>query len=221
MVDTTSAPELRAPQPTTTEEVIVSTRRPINRHAVDRRTAIGGLGVATALALGPTKRASAQEKNLADHPMAGSWLAMANPPLPEDPQTPGPAQFGADGTFLGMFPVTQRGPQGAVYNTPYIGVWEADTDRRAHFTAVQMLSDAEGHLTGTITVDGYPEASEDGQTFSDDGSRVMVTIRDATGAIVQQIMPAGKPVGRPVTGIRMTVGNPGFPENSPDATPTA
>ena len=199
----------------------MSTSRRVTGRVIGRRAAIGGLGIATALALGPTKRASAQEKNLADHPMAGSWLAMANPPLPEDTQTPGPAQLNADGTFLGMFPVTQRGPQGAVYNTPYIGVWEADTERRAHFTAVQVLSDAEGHLTGTITVDGYPEASEDGQTFSDDGSRVMVTIRDATGAIVQQIMPAGKPVGRPVTGIRMTVGNPGFPENSPDATPTA
>lgn len=199
----------------------MSTRRPINRRAVDRRTAIGGLGIATALALGPTKRASAQEKNLADHPMTGSWLAMANPPLPDDPQTPGPAQLNADGTFLGMFPVTQRGPQGVVFNTPYIGVWEADTERRAHFTAVQVLSDAEGHLTGTITVDGYPEASEDGQTFSDDGSRVMVTIRDAAGAIVQQIMPSGEPVGRPVTGIRMTVGKPGFPEGSPDATPVA
>ncbi|MFN8678011.1 MAG: hypothetical protein U0Z70_16645 [Thermomicrobiales bacterium] len=187
---------------------------------VGRRVAVGGLGIATALALGVPRRAAAQPVNLADHPMAGSWLAMANPPLPGDPQTPGPANLAADGTFLGMFPVTQHGPQGVVYNTPYVGVWEADSERRAHFTAVQVLSDADGNLTGTITVDGYPEASEDGQTFSDDGSRVMVTIRDPAGVIVQQIMPTGQPVGRPVTGVKMRVGAPGFPDTGA-ATPTS
>ena len=78
---------------------------------------------------------------------------------------------------------------------------------------------ADGTLIGTVTVDGYPEVSADGMSFIDDGHLVMVTIRDAAGAIVNQIMPTGEPIPRPVTGIRMAVGAPGFPENS-DATPT-
>lgn len=189
---------------------------------ITRRLALGGALGATAAGLGRgVLPAAAQAVNLADHPMAGMWLALANPPLPDDPPVPGPAHLAADGTFLGMFPITQRGPQGAVFNTPYMGVWESDGERRAHFTAVQLLSDTEGRLTGTITVDGYPEASEDGQTFMDDGSRVMVTIRDAAGAIIEQIMPTGEPVGRPVTGVKMRVGAPGFPESSPAATPTS
>ena len=82
-----------------------------------------------------------------------------------------------------------------------------------------MLFDAAGAFLGT---DGYPEASVDGQTLVDDGSKVMVTIRDATGAIVDQILPTGQPAGRPVTGVCMGVGAPGFPTGTPTAgTPTA
>ena len=99
-----------------------------------------------------------------------------------------------------------------------MGTWEADSDRRGHFTATQLLSDASGAFLGSVTVDGYPEVSEDGQTFVDDGSKVMVTIRDATGAVVQQIPGAGAP---PVTGIRMAPGAPGFPEGGAAGTPVA
>lgn len=187
---------------------------------LSRRTALGGLGIAAALSLHSQQPTTAQNDSVARHPMAGIWFVMANPPLPEDPQVPGVALLSADGVFQGGFPVTQRGPQGAVYNTPYVGIWEPDSERRAHFTAIQVLSDVDGRLTGTITVDGYPEASADGQSFTDDGSLVMVTIRDAAGAIVEQIMPTGAPVGRPVTGVRMAVGAPGFPTNDSDATPT-
>jgi hypothetical protein len=100
-----------------------------------------------------------------------------------------------------------------------VGTWEADSDRRGHFTATQLLSDATGAFLGSVTVDGYPEVNEDGQTFVDDGSKVMVTIRDATGAIVQQMPGAGGP---PVTGIRMAPGVPGFPTGTPPTgTPAA
>lgn len=188
---------------------------------VTRRVAVGGVLGASVAGLGQAVLpAAAQAVNLADHPMAGTWMAMANPPLPDSPQFAAPSLFSADGTVLLMFPLTQVGPQGGVMNSAYVGVWEPDSDRRAHFTAVQVLSDAEGNFTGTVTVDGYPEASEDGMTFIDDGSRVMVTMRDPAGAIIQQIMPPGKPEGRPVTGVRMAVGNPGFPEGGPAATPT-
>jgi hypothetical protein len=142
---------------------------------------------------------------------------MANPPLPEDPQIAGPALFAADGTVLLLVPVSQRGPQGPVFNSPYVGVWEPDSDRRGHFTAEQALSAADGTFLGTITVDGFPEVSEDGQTFVDDGSRVTVTIRDAAGMVTNQLLPTGKPQGRPIVGQGMMVGAPGFPETEAPA----
>jgi hypothetical protein len=188
--------------------------------AVSRRTALAGIsatGLGLALAA-TTHHASAQETDLANHPLTGTWLAMANPPLPESPQIAAPSLFGADGSVLLMFPLTQVGPQGVVFNSAYVGTWEADGERRGHFTAVQVTSDANGTFTGTSTVDGYPVVSEDGQTFIDDGSKVLVTIRDPAGAIVQQFPGAG---GRPVTGMRMGPSNPGFPTATPEAgTPT-
>jgi len=161
------------------------------------------------------RTAAAQESgDLADHPMTGTWLVYANPPLLEDLQPTTWAYFGADGSVHLMFPLTQRGPQEVVFNTSYGGVWEADDERTAHFTATQLLSDADGNFLGTTTVDGYPMVSEDGQTFIDDGARVMITTRDPAGAVVQQFPD---PRDRPVTVTKMSPGNPGFPEGTPEA----
>ena len=193
---------------------------------LSRRAALGGVGaLAAALGLGGRHgRAAAQDAataDLAGHPLTGTWLAMANPPRPTDPQAAAPSVFGADGTVLLMFPLTQAGPQGVQFNSAAVGTWEADGERRGHFMAVQVLSDANGTFLGTTTIDGYPEASADGRTFVDDGSRVTVTIRDPAGAVVQQVLPTGAPRGRPVTGIRMGPGTPGFPAVTPAAgTPT-
>ena len=68
--------------------------------SVSRRTALaglgaGGLGAALALAGRP---AAAQGTDLAGHPLAGAWLAMANPPQPEAPPVAVPSFFNADGT---------------------------------------------------------------------------------------------------------------------------
>ena len=104
------------------------------------------------------------------------------------------------------------------FNSAYVGTWEPETDRRAHFTAVQLLSDADGTFLGSVTVDGHPEASEDGQRFVDDNEMVVVTIRDAAGTVLQQVSGAGAP---PVTGIRMAPGTPGFPGENAATTPTA
>jgi hypothetical protein len=150
--------------------------------------------------------------------MTGMWLAMANL-ASGAPQVPVPSYLGADGTVLLVFPPTQVGMQGVEFVSPYVGTWEAETERRAHFTATQLLSDASGAFLGSVTVDGHPEASEDGQTFIDDNEMVMVTIRDATGSVLQQVSGAGAP---PVTGIRMAPGVPGFPTGTPaTGTPAA
>ena len=172
------------------------------------------------LALGRTREVAARQapSSLADHPMAGVWLAMANQ-APGAPQVPVPSYLGADGTVLLVFPPTQVGMQGVEFVSPYTGTWEADGERRAHFMATQLISDASGAFLRSVTVDGYPEASADGQTFTDDNSRVMVTIRDAAGAVVQEMSGAGAP---PITGIRMAPGAPGFPDSAGGAaTPTA
>jgi hypothetical protein len=177
-------------------------------------------GVLTgALALGRTQRVAAHQEtsSLVDHPLTGHWMAMANL-APGAPQVPAPSHFGADGSVLLVFPPTQVGMQGVEFVSPYLGTWEADSDRRGHFTATQLLSDANGAFLGSVTVDGYPEVSADGKSFIDDNSRVMVTIRDATGAVAQQMPGAGAP---PVTGIRMAPGAPGFPEEGAAGTPIA
>jgi hypothetical protein len=176
--------------------------------------------IAGALTLGHSQGIAAHQgtPSLADHPLTGDWMAMANRPPPGAPQVPAPSHFGADGSVLLVFPPTQVGMQGVEFVSPHVGTWEADSARRGHFTATQLLSDATGAFLGSVTVDGYPEVSEDGQTFLDDGSKVMVTIRDATGTIVQQMPGAGGP---PVTGIRMAPGVPGFPEGGAAGTAIA
>jgi len=60
----------------------------------------------------------------------------------------------------------------------------------------------------SATIDGCPVIGEDGQTLLADQSQGQITIRDAVGAIVEEIAAAGAP---PVTGVRMGVGAPGFP----------
>ncbi len=162
--------------------------------------------------------AQAAAVDLSAHPMAGTWLAMANQ-APDAPQVAVPSVLAADGSVLLVFPPTEAGPQGVVFGSAYTGTWEADGERRAHFTAVRVLSDLTGAFLGSVTVDGYPEASEDGMTFVDDGSRVVITVRDPAGAVVQQFPDTS---GRPVTGIRMGPGQPGFPAGDGEAaTPTA
>ena len=189
----------------------------VGRSSVSRRAALSGLGAGgLGVALTATGARAAQAMSTADHPMTGVWMAMANPPLPDDPQVAAPSVFGTDGSVLLMFPLTQAGPQGVQFTSAYVGVWEPYDEQTCHFTATQMLSDANGSFLGTVTVDGHPRVSEDGMTFSDDGSLVTVTIRDAGGVIVTVIPPGAG--GRPVTGIRMRVGNPGFPGEE-DATP--
>jgi hypothetical protein len=182
---------------------------------ISRRTTLTHVGAAVA-ALGLSSRvgyAAAQETSpdtLANHPIVGVWNVST-------PSGPSLAIFFADGSNIQRLPATQAGPQGVTFVGPQVGAWEPTGPRSIHFTGVQLHSDANGVFTGTVTIDGYPEVSEDGQTLVDDQSQVPITIRDAAGVIVQEVPGAGAP---PVTGIRMGVGAPGFPQNPGAATPT-
>jgi hypothetical protein len=184
--------------------------------SVSRRTAIAGLaagGLGLALAT-TTVAASTQDAatEMAKHPIVGAWNAMT-------PNGPSLGIFLPNGTAVWANPGSSQDPAiGLVYLSSSIGTWEPVSERGIHFTGITLVSDPNGIFTSTITVDGYPVVSEDGQTLFDDQSQVMITIRDATGAIVQQVAAAGSP---PVTGVRMGVGAPGFPAATPEAgTPT-
>jgi hypothetical protein len=152
---------------------------------LNRRAALGGAATLAAMVglMGRTGHAAAHGKHVdySRHPLTGMWLAMANPALPESPQFPAPSLFTADGFFIANFPITDLGPQGTIFQTGLAGTWEPDGPQRGHFTAVLLQSDANGTFTGSVTVDGYPVVSEDGQTFIDDGSKVIITIRDPCG----------------------------------------
>lgn len=117
-----------------------------------------------------------------------------------------------------MFPLSQLGPKGVQFNSAYMGTWEPHDEQTGHFTATNMLSNAKGTYLGTVTIDGFPHVNDDGQTFIDDGSLVTVTIRNPAGAIVDAFPGAGR---RPVTAVRLGGGEHGFPEGTPEATPTS
>ena len=185
--------------------------------SISRRKAMAGIGAGgLGVALSATGSRAAQTMSCADHPMCGTWLALANPPLLEDPPFAAAAKFAADGTVHLNNPMSQRGQQGVEFASPGTGIWEPYDELTAHFTVVQLISDSNGVYIGTVTVDGHPKASEDGLTFSDDGSLVTVTIRDAGGAVVAVVPPGS--ATRSVSGIKMRIGNPGFPGEE-DATP--
>ncbi len=186
---------------------------------ISRRTALAGLGAAGAgLALAATVHpAAAQETTpdaLASHPIVGNWMVTT-------PAGPAMAVFLADGTNIQGLPTTQTGPNGVVFVSTQVGSWEPVSERGIHFTGVQLHSDANGTLVGTVTIDAYPVVSEDGQTLRDDDPRSGPIIRDAAGNVVADLRGTGGP---PVTGVRMGVGVgvPDLPIGTPSAgTPTA
>lgn len=99
-----------------------------------------------------------------------------------------------------------------------LGTWEAFDETTGHFTAVLMLSNLDGALIGSVTIDGFPKVSDDGQSFIDDGSMAFSTIRDPTGAVIATVPGVDR---RPITALRMAPGTPGFPAAAatPEATP--
>jgi hypothetical protein len=184
---------------------------------LSRRTALAGIGAGgLGMALTATIRQSdAQDTStdLAAHPMVGIWLGVT-------PDGPSPGYFMADGSFFGSSSPISLGADGAItFLSPQNGTWEPDSAQGIHFTSVQNVHDATGAFTGTVTVDGYPIASEDGESFYDDGKRVRVTIRDAAGNVTVVLGEDGSLP--PVFGNRMRPGAPGFQEATPEATPTS
>jgi hypothetical protein len=154
---------------------------------------------------------------LAEHPLVGSWVATT--PFGASAET-----FAADGSFVAGYPATESGPLGVAFLSSGVGVWESTGPRSGHFTSVQAITDAAGASLGTLTIDGYLDVSDDGQTFIDDAPETTLTYRDTAGSIVQAITPFATGGGdiQPVRGYRMAVGAPGIPAATPETgTPTA
>ena len=175
-----------------------------SRSRLSRRTALSGVGAATAaLSLGQLHPATAQEATpsaLASHPMVGAWMATT-------PSGLAPGIFFPDGTVVVVVPATGTSPLGTTYVSTAVGTWQPVSARGIHFTVVQLHSDANGNYVGSITTDGHPVVSEDGQRLVDDSPESGPTVRDAQGTVLDVLRG-----GPPVTGVRMGVGAPGFPE---------
>jgi hypothetical protein len=183
---------------------------------LSRRNALAGLGIGSiglALAARSTAADEATPDALASHPIVGNWMVST-------PAGPAMAIFLADGTNIQGLPVTQAGPDGVAFVSTQVGSWEPVGERGVHFTGVQLHSDVNGVVTGTVTIDAFPVVSEDGQTFLDDDSRSGPIIRDATGTVVADLRGSGPPA----TAVRMGVGIevPDLPAGTPESsTPTS
>jgi hypothetical protein len=186
----------------------------VSSSEVTRRAALvglgaGGIGVALTAGGRNTTAQDAASDAMANHPMVGAWMAST-------PSGLAPGIFFPDGTVIVSVPVTGNSPLGTTYVSTQPGTWEPVSERGIHFTGVQLHSDVNGNYVGSITIDGHPVVSEDGQSLVDDSPETSATIRDAYGNVLEVLRG-----GPPVTGVRMGVGAPGFPEASPAAsTPT-
>ena len=153
---------------------------------------------------------------MSTHPIVGTWLAILT-------GTGGAFvyDFAADGSVVMGFPATETGnpiagADGVTYLGPGVGVWEPTGPHSVAFTVVQALSDAAGTPLGSLTIDGYLQLSEDGQTFVDDWTLgTTLTYRDTAQNVVASF-PVD-PSFPPLVGTRMRVGAPGFPAGTPTA----
>ena len=146
--------------------------------SISRRAALAGLGaggIGLALA-GPPGLPPLRTRGLAmaTHPIIGVWNVKA-------PPGPSLAVFLADGTNIQAVAATQAGPDGVVFVSTQVGSGEPVSERGVHFTGVQLHSDADGNLVGTVEIDAYPVVSEDGQSLLDDDPRSGPLVRDAAG----------------------------------------
>ena len=184
------------------------TAAPVSRRAALAGLGAGGLGLALAA---PGRHVAAQDAaaEMTTHPIVGAWLVAA-------PTGPALAVFAADGTNVQGVPTAQPGPQGVTFTGAQVGTWEPTGPRSVRFTGVQLLTDASGAFVGSVTIDGHPVVSEDGQSLVDDAPETTITVRDPVGNVVAVVPGSGG-----VTGTRMGVGSDGFPEATPAAaTPT-
>jgi hypothetical protein len=162
----------------------------------------------------------AEQVDYSDHPFFGAWMTMALPSYDGGPPVPAVSINSADGSTYYSFPVAQRGNDGVQFVSGHAGIWEPYDDRTGHFSNIQFISNSDGDIVNIITIDGYPRVSDDGQSFFDDFKLSTVTIYNANGEVLAQILP-GSPAP-PITAVRISPGFFGFPSSAtPEASPTS
>lgn len=182
----------------------------------NRRSTIAALtGAGLGMALAATRTVAAQDADLANHPMVGTWLVR----VPDG--SLGVNYVRPDGTWMHAgSPITPTPDGTFTYQTAQNGVWEPDPEnaRGIHFVSVQALFDTAGAYIGTFIIDGYPSVSDDGERVGDDWARSFITIRDASDEVVNEIRDEG--TTPPIAGIRLIPGELVFPPlHAPAATP--
>jgi hypothetical protein len=176
------------------------------RALVSRRLAVGlaagGVGLGLGIRSTPVRAVAI---DMASHPIVGTWLTGR---ASNDIDV---TLWSADGSMVVSGNLLAVGQDGSVgfTNIP-MGTWEPVDEYGIHFTFTVANFSATGEYTGTGTVDGYPVVSDDGTQFWDDGSKVMITVRDATGAVVQTIGGDGSVPG--IGGVKMAPGKAGYDE---------
>lgn len=191
--------------------------KPVSRRTTLAGLAAGGLGLALAGHQATQATTVRQDRpDYGDHPFCGSWMTLSMPSYEGGPPVPAVSINFADGSTYYEFPLSQRGNDGVQFVSGHAGTWEPYDERTGHFSNLQFVSNLDGDLVSIIAIDGYPEVSEDGMTFTDDFHLSTVTIMDANGQVVAEI-PPGSPAP-PITGARMAPGFFGLPD---EATPVA
>lgn len=192
-----------------------NTPRPVSRRTALAGLGAGGLGVALS---GTARHVSAQDTSaMTNHPMVGTWLSGTGPNDLALVHWDADGHMDLQGT---IFPISTDGV--LTYNDQAMGVWEPVDDHGIHITFTWATRDAAGAVTGTTTVDAYPVANAGGDSFRDDGTRVVITVRDPNGVVTDTIKTVP-----PVNGVRVRPGNPGYADvlariaAEPGATPTS
>ena len=190
---------------------------------VSRRSALAGLsagGFGVALVTRQTDAFQATP-DMAAHPMVGTWLSGR---APNDIAV---THVGPDGSFFVNGPNVSLDEDGTLigFGDPSLGSWVPEGDRGIRFHFTNRTYDATGAHTGYFSVEGHPVSSEDGMSFWDDGTQVVLTIRDPNGVVVETLGPGLE--GAAIGGVRLVPGESGYEEMlamlaaQPSATPDA
>jgi hypothetical protein len=163
--------------------------------------AIVGLG---AFATNSPSHISAQNADLAGHPLVGTWILNTNVDKPSKPPTL--ASFGAAGIY------SQVAADGAVG----IGAWQATGERTAELTFHELGSE-DGNYRGMVTIRAALEAAAHGQSLT---ATYTLEITDPDGTGPGQYGPVTvtgtkvvvEPMGTPVGSIEDLFAEEGTPE---------
>ena len=153
--------------------------RVMSRRSAFTGLAAGGLGLAISRR-GIAASNLAQQTEPSSHPIVGTWLVRSASGL-------GLATFSMDGSFILGASTSRMGSEGVEFTSAMMGRWESAGQRSAHYNAIQMVSDADGTYTGTITMNGYAVVSADGLSLLDNAPETAIITRDASDQLVSVV----------------------------------